>query len=487
MTDVHFIDTTLRDGQQSLWALNMRAEVMTPIVGLLDSANFDAMEFWMPWIQIGKVARDLRENPWDWPRYGAPLARKTRLRLHGSPRNAISRGFDTVPKEVTRLLVRKCVDYGIRYTRLSSPWNDAAEIEPQIRELERDGVECVANLIYSVSPRHTDEYYEERAAAMAALRPYRICFKDVGGLLTPERAKVLIPKILRQTGDIDVEYHAHCNNGLATLCYLDAADAGIRFLHTAIPPLADGSSNPSLFEVATNLTERGHTPVLDQTGLAKVSKHLEFVARRDGLPVGARPPHDERLLKHQVPGGMISNLRHQLEKVGQAARMPEVLEETGRVRADFGYPIMVTPLSQFVGVQASMNVITGQRYSVVSDEVIQYALGLWGQEAPAVMDSQVRDLILDRPRTEELRRPKPPAESLAQVRARFGAGISDEELILRVYAADDADKLEHRGKPDDVLLGESPLVDLVSGLAAAKNYRQIVVRKGAAHVGVSRG
>jgi len=260
MTDVRFIDTTLRDGQQSLWALNMRTEVMTPIIGLLDSADFDAMEFWMPWIQIGKVARDLRENPWDWPRYGTPLARKTRLRLHGSPRNAISRGFDTVPKEITRLLVRKCVDYGIRYTRLSSPWNDAAEIEPQIRELERDGVECIANLIYSVSPRHTDEYYEERAASMAALRPYRICFKDVGGLLTPERAKVLIPKILRKTGDVDVEYHAHCNNGLATLCYLDAVDAGIRFLHTAIPPLADGSSNPSLFEVATNLTERGHTP-----------------------------------------------------------------------------------------------------------------------------------------------------------------------------------------------------------------------------------
>jgi oxaloacetate decarboxylase alpha subunit len=193
------------------------------------------------------------------------------------------------------------------------------------------------------------------------------------------------------------------------------------------------------------------------------------------------------LLKHQVPGGMISNLRYQLEKVGQSSRMPEVLEEAGRVRVDFGYPIMVTPLAQFVGVQASMNAITGKRYSVVSDEVIQYALGHWGKEAPSVMDPRVRDLILDRPRTEELRRPKPPPESLAQVRARFGAGVSDEELILRVYAADDADKIEQRGKPDGVLLGESPLVDLVSGLAAAKSYRHIVVRKGAAHVGVSRG
>jgi len=442
----------------------------------------------MPWIQIGKVARDLRENPWDWPRYGTPLARKTRLRLHGSPRNAISRGFDTVPKEITRLLVRKCVDYGIRYTRLSSPWNDAAEIEPQIRELERDGVECIANLIYSVSPRHTDEYYEERAASMAALRPYRICFKDVGGLLTPERAKVLIPKILRKTGDVDVEYHAHCNNGLATLCYLDAVDAGIRFLHTAIPPLADGSSNPSLFEVATNLTERGHTPMVDQTGLAKVSRHLTFVARRDGLPVGARPPHDERLLKHQVPGGMISNLRHQLDKVGQSSRMPEVLEETGRVRADFGYPIMVTPLSQFVGVQASMNVITGQRYSVVSDEVIQYALGLWGQEAPAGDGSRgARPDPGPAPEPRSCVGPSP-----RRSRWRRSARNSAPDCRMRSSSCgctrlDDADKLERRGKPDGPLLGESPLVDLVSGLAAAKNYRQIVVRKGAAHVGVSRG
>ncbi|MBO0820138.1 MAG: hypothetical protein J2P26_04735 [Nocardiopsaceae bacterium] len=477
MAEVKFIDTTLRDGQQSLWALNMRAEVMTPIAPLLDRAGFDAMEYWMPWIQLSKVARDLREDPWNWVRYGIPKLGKTRLRLHGHPGNAIARGFNTVPSAVTWLLVDKCVEYGIRYTRLSSAWNDAAELEPRVRALEAAGIQSIVNLIFSVSPRHTDEYYEERAAAMAAIRPYRICFKDVGGLLIPERARVLIPKLLKAAGAVEVEYHAHCNNGMATVCYLEAVDAGMKYLHTAVPPLSDGSSLPSVFEVAGNLTERGHTPAVDLTDLPAVQKHLSFVARRDGLPVGQRPAHDEFLYRHQVPGGMISNLRHQLSLVGQLDRLPQVLEESARVREDFGYPIMVTPLSQFVGVQAAINVVTGERYGMATDEVIQYALGKWGAEAPALMDPAVREKILNRPRAEELARERPPERTLEEVRKAY-PGLSDEDLILRVYAGDDVDKLERRPRPGSHLLGSSPLVDLVSGLATGHRFRQVTVRQG---------
>lgn len=485
MAEVGFIDTTLRDGQQSLWALNMRAEVMAPIAPLLDGAGFDAMEYWMPWIQLSKVARDLREDPWNWVRYSMPRLGKTPLRLHGHPGNAIARGFNNVPSAVTWLLVDKCVEYGIRHTRLSSAWNDAAEMEPRVRALEAAGVQSVANLIFSISPRHTDEYYEERAAAVAAIRPYRICFKDVGGLLTPDRAKVLIPKVLKAAGDVEVEYHAHCNNGMATACYLEAVDAGMRYLHTAVPPLADGSSNPSVFELARNLTERGHTPAVDLKDLGAVEKHLSFVARRDGLPTGQRPAHDEFLYRHQVPGGMISNLRHQLNLVGQLDRLTEVLAESANVRRDFGYPIMVTPLSQFVGVQAAINVVTGKRYETPTDEVIQYALGHWGAEAPAVMDSAVREKILDRPRAQELAEVRRPEPTLEEVRESY-PGLSDEELILRIYAGDDVDKLEQRPRPNNRLLGTSPLVDLVSGLSEGHRFRQVVVRKGGDVVRVQR-
>jgi oxaloacetate decarboxylase alpha subunit len=256
-------------------------------------------------------------------------------------------------------------------------------------------------LIYSVSPRHSDEYYAEKAREAASIRPYRICFKDVGGLLTPERARTLIPIVLEHAGDVPVEYHAHCNNGLAPLCYLEAVKLGIKTLHTAIPPLANGSSQPSILNVAKNLRALGYTPVVNEEEIKPIEEHFTAVARRDGLPIGKPFAYEESQYLHQVPGGVISNLRHQLRLVGKENQLPATLDEAARVRADFGYPIMVTPLSQFVVSQAAINVIVGERYKEVTDQVIQYALGLWGKEAPELIDPNVKDKILSRGRAKE--------------------------------------------------------------------------------------
>src|SRR5439155_11523204 len=185
-----------------------------------------------------------------------------------------------------------------------------------------------------------------------------------------------------------------------------------------------------------------------------------YIAKREGHPIGAQREYDHAQYLHQVPGGMISNLRHQLRTMGMENRLQETLEEAGRVRAEFGYPIMVTPLAQFVGSQAAINVITGERYKEVTDQSIQYALGHWGKEAPLVMAADVKDKILKRPRAKEWRGWTPADLSLRQVRKKFsGPGVSDEELILRVIAGEAAVKaMLAAGAPKEYVSAAQPLI-----------------------------
>jgi oxaloacetate decarboxylase alpha subunit len=348
----------------------------------------------------------------------------------------------------------------------------------EVRELRAIGMETVVNLIYSVSPRHTDEYYAQKTREAGAIAPYRICFKDVGGLLTPERARTLLPAILQNAGAVPVEYHAHCNNGLATLCYIEAVKLGITSLHTAVPPLANGSSQPSILNVAKNLRALGYTPVVNDEEVKPVEEHFNAVANAQGLAVGKPSAYDESQYLHQVPGGVISNLRHQLRLVGKEDKLPETLEEAARVRADFGYPIMVTPLSQFVVSQAAINVIVGERYKEVTDQVIQYALGIWGKEATEIMDANAKDKILNRARAKDWQAWQPSDLSLHQVRQKFGATISDEDLLLRVYAGPDAvDALTAAGAPKPQLDGKQSLLQLIERLSKKKDCNHIYIRR----------
>ena len=339
-------------------------------------------------------------------------------------------------------------------------------------------MDTVVNLIFTVSPRHSDEYYAQKTREAAAIDPYRICFKDVGGLLTPERAKSLIPAIMQNAGTVPVEYHAHCNNGLAPLCYLEAVKHGITSLHTAIPPLANGSSQPSILNMAKNLRALGYTPMVNEKAVEPVAKHFTAVADREGLAIGKPFAYDESQYLHQVPGGVISNLRHQLKLVGKEDKLPETLEETARVRADFGYPIMVTPLSQFVVSQAAINVIVGERYKEVTDQVIQYALGFWGKEAPALLEANAKDKILNRRRAKDWQGWTPPDLTLHEVRQKLGATISDEELLLRLYAGPDAvDALMTNGAPNPKLDAKQPLMNLIEELTKKKDCHHIYIRR----------
>ena len=234
MSEIHFIDTTLRDGNQSLWALNMPIGAMLPIAEQMDKAGFESMEFFVS-TMFKKYVHEHKVNPWDWIRLGSKRFIQTRLRYHGSMHGI----FDKTPICILRLLIERMVSYGITLTRDSNCWNDYESFKREIDELSAIGMQTVANLIYTVSPRHTDEYFARKAREAAAMKPYRICFKDVGGLLTPERARTLIPIIQKNIGTTPLEFHAHCNTGQAPLCYMEAVKLGIRTLHTGVPPLAN--------------------------------------------------------------------------------------------------------------------------------------------------------------------------------------------------------------------------------------------------------
>ena len=473
MSEIRFIDTTVRDGNQSLWALNMRVGAMLPIAEQMDQAGFESMEFFLS-VMFKKYVREHKENPWEWIREGTKRIKKTRLRYHGGMHSA----FEKTPHCILKLLIERLVSYGLTVTRTSNSWNDFADFKEEIADLKKTGMDTVANLIYSVSPRHTDEYYARKAKEAAASNPWRICFKDVGGLLTPERARTLIPVVLKSAAKIPVEFHAHCNSGQAPLCYLEGVKLGMRILHTAVPPLANGSSQPSIFNIAHNLRALGYTPMVDLKPLEAVERHFTAVARKSGLPIGKPVEYDQSQYLHQVPGGMISNMRHQLKIVGMEHKMEAALEEAAHVRKDFGYPIMVTPLSQYVGTQAAINVLLGERYKEVPDQVIQYALGFWGKEAVEVMDADVRDKILSRPRAKEWTHWEQPEPTLNEVRQKLGVHLSDEELILRFFAGDDyVNALPDGGKPREYLNGDLPLVKLIEQLSQRNGSNQIFIKR----------
>ncbi|HXG51380.1 MAG TPA: hypothetical protein VNN77_08260 [candidate division Zixibacteria bacterium] len=480
---IRFVDTTIRDGHQSLWAENMTTGMMLPVAERLDRAGFDAIEL-ISSSHLKKCVRELKEDPWMRVRLMRERITRTPLRLNAGRFSA----FDLTPKSMYRLFMERMAANGIREARISEEWNDLEGWRWKTQVARDVGINPVINLIYSVSPKHTDDYFAERTRQAASLGVNRLCLKDPGGLLTPERVKTLVPVIFANAGGTPVELHTHCTTGLGPLCCLEAVRLGIRVVNTAIPPLADGSSNPSLFNVARNLRALGYRTLIDEEVLRPVSEHFTIIAKREGFPIGAPVEYDYTQYLHQVPGGMISNLRFQLRKVGMEHKIDQALEETMRVRAELGYPIMVTPLSQFVGSQAAINVIVGERYKEVTDQIIQYALGYWGREGAELMDPEVKAKILDRPRAREWAEWRPPEPTVGEIRKKMNAeGVSDEELLLRWnLSVEEIEAARAAGAPKEYLTARKPLVVLLDELAKRSSYRRIEVRKGGVSIALRR-
>jgi oxaloacetate decarboxylase alpha subunit len=481
---IRFVDTTIRDGHQSLWAENMTTGMMLPVAERMDRAGFDAIEL-ISSSHLKKCVRELKEDPWARVKLMSQRITRTPLRLNAGRFSA----FDITPKSMYRLFMERMAANGIREARISEEWNELEGWRWKTEVAREVGINPVLNLIYSVSPKHTDEYFAKRTRDAASLKVNRLCLKDPGGLLTPERVRTLVPIIFENSDCIPVELHTHCTTGLGPICCVEAVRLGIKIVNTALPPLSDGSSNPSLFNVAKNLRALGYQTLIDEKLLKPVSEHFTRIAKREGFPIGEPLEYDYTQYQHQVPGGMISNLRHQLRKVGLEHKIDQALEETMQVRAELGYPIMVTPLSQFVGSQAAINVIVGERYKEVTDQIIQYALGYWGQEGAELLDPIIKAKILDRPRAREWAQWQPPEPTVAEVRKKMNAeGVSDEELLLRWnLSVEEIATMRAAGAPEEYLTTRQPLVDLIDALTKRTDYRQIVIQKGQIVVSLNRG
>ena len=475
MNEIGFVDTTLRDGQQSLWAERMTTGMMLSVAEQMDNAGFEAIEL-ISSSHFKKCVRELREDPWERIRLVAKRITKTPLRLIAGRFN----NFEITPQSVYRLFIERLAANGLRQIRISDEWNDLSGWQHKVQVAREFGLDPLVNLIFSVSPKPTDEYYARKAREAATLEVSRLCLKDPGGLLTPERTRILVPLILHNSKGKHLEFHTHCTTGLGPLCCLEAIKLGVKTVNTALPPLANSSSNPSFFNVASNARALGYTPTVDEKSVKPVSEHFMFIAKQEGFPIGAPVEYDYSQYLHQVPGGMISNLRHQLQLVGLEHRLEETLEEVARVRAEFGYPIMVTPLSQFVGSQAAINVIVGERYKQVTDSVIQYALGRWGKEGSSSMDPNVKDKIMSRSRAKELARWEPPEPSIQELRRKLGGrGVSDEDLMLRLILSKDEIEAAHGGGPQKEYHSvRQPLVTLIKDLTKRSNFSQIRMQKG---------
>jgi oxaloacetate decarboxylase alpha subunit len=449
--------------------------MIAPICEQLDEAGFEAVELGGP-IELPKCVKELREDPWERYRLVIPKFKRTPLRLVHGTRS----GFAIFPDALHQLFDTCMANVGVKEVRISDSWNDAKDWAWRVQQAKTAGLKPIINLIYTVSPRHTDEYYANKIREAIALGIYRVIFKDPGGILTPERTRTVVPAVLKAAGKTTVELHTHCTTGLGILCCLEAIKAGMVHINAAVPPLANGSGNPSIFAVAANARALGYTTMVNEQPLHQVSKFLTACAKRENLPIGKTPEYDYAQYVHQIPGGMISNLRYQLARVGMEHKLEQTLDEAAQVRAEFGYPIMVTPLSQFVGSQAAINVITGARYKEVTDQTIEYAMGIWGKEGAAYMDANVKDTVLNRPRAREIAERPHPADSLQDLRRKYGGpGVSDEEVLLRFFSSkQDVETMKAAGAPRSYTTSGNPLVSLVEELAKRPRRNSVYIRRG---------
>jgi oxaloacetate decarboxylase (Na+ extruding) subunit alpha len=427
--NIELVDTTMRDGNQCLWgAIGLTTGMMLEIAPAVDRVGFRAVDF-MASTHMAMAVRFHKENPWERIRLIAQAMPATPLSFLTTGMRFIS--WETAHDDLMQLAFGLIADAGIRRFYVMDPANDVANVLHTSALVKRAGDgEVIAALVFTESPIHDDAHYEARARALAASPLIdRLYVKDPGGLLSPQRAQALIPKVLAAiAGRKPFELHSHCTLGFAPYSYVEAVKAGVGVIHTAVRPAANGTSQPSAEQTISNLRSLGHNVDVDEAALAQMSAYFNELVRAEGLPEGAPLEYDAAFLRHQVPGGMVSTLKRQLTEIGKADLMPAVLEEIAIVRGELGYPIMVTPFSQIVGAQAVMNLL-GQRYANVPDEVIRFVIGRFGRPTGAV-EPNLLDRIMSLPRTKELLA-EPPMAEMSELRRIIGKDLSDEEFLLR--------------------------------------------------------
>ena len=477
MARIELVDVALRDGNQSLWgATGLSTAHCLEVAPLLERVGFRALDFTSS-THMGVAVRFFRENPWERIRLMRAALPNTLLQFITTGFRFIS--WQTSDAEFMRLVYRRLVVNGLTRFAVIDPMHDMDALLECARLIRAvGGAEIVAGLTYTLSAVHDDAFYAACARRLAASPNVdRLYIKDPAGLLSPQRARTLIPAVQAEIGKMPLEIHSHCTIGYGPLTALAAADLGVAAVHVAVEPLGNGTSLPAATRMVANLRELGHSVDIDDRALALAATFMTRLARAEGLPAGMPQEFDAAFLRHQIPGGVVTTLQRQLGELKLADRWPAVVEEVERVRADLGYPIMVTPFPQMVCTQALFNVISAERYANVPDEIIRYVLGRFGRPTRPV-DPNVLDRILARPRAAELVA-EPPPPSLAELRRQLGARMDDEELLLRaVMPSAQVDAMLAAGPARRRYNPElAPVLQLLRGLSGRDVPDELIVDK----------
>jgi oxaloacetate decarboxylase alpha subunit len=481
MANVQLVETSLRDGNQCLWgAVGIDTAMTLSIAPVMDRVGFKAIDFTTS-THMGVAVRFKREDPWERIRLMAAATPNTPLQFMGTGFRFIS--WETASAEFMSLAYGALVRNGIRRFCLADPMNDAAANVANARLVKAAGGEYViAALVFTLSPIHDDAHYAAAARTLAASPDIDALYiKDPGGLLSQKRAATLIPAIraamLETGGDKPLELHSHNTIGLAEHTYLDAPALGVNALQCASGAAADGISNPPMERIVANLRALGHRVEIDDAALAAVSNYFTGLAEAEGLEAGRPQGFDAAYLQHQLPGGTVGTMRRHLAE----SRIPHlegaVLEELDRVRQELGWPIVMTPFAQMVIAQAVLNVTGAERYAVIPDEVIRYALGRFGKPNVPIA-AQVMERIEALPRTRELRAEND-MPSLGDLRRRVGANLGDEEFLLRATMPGGlVDAMRAAGPaPRHYDPSNRPLLALLYRMLARRDLAEIELRK----------
>jgi oxaloacetate decarboxylase alpha subunit len=475
MKQINLIDVTLRDAHQSLWSTRMTNAMIAPWLSSLDQVGFHTIDI-VGGAVFDVCVRYLQENPWQ-------RMRMITEKLGHTPTNVWLRGqslftFELFPDDVVEATVRHIAACGVRHITTYDALNDIRNVEVTVKAGLSAGLGVTGALVYTFSPVHTDEYYRARAKELMALKVNRICIKDPSGLLTPDRIKTLAPVIMEVAGDIPVELHSHCLSGLAPQVYSDALDCGIQYFHTAVSPLANGASLPDAAHVLREARARGDTVSVNDDKLSEMADYFTWVALAEDKPLGKPVEYDPSIYEHQIPGGMISNLKSQLQMANLEDRLGDVFAEVGRVREDLGYPIMVSPFAQFLVTQATLNVVQGERYRTIPDEIRKYALGHYGRPvapmAPEFVDRATGGVAPVKGRAADFLEP-----GLPRLRSERGPFRDDDHLLLAAYYGDaliDALFAAETHKTDAPRFITTPLLEMLNYITRNKDIRSARIK-----------
>lgn len=486
MARIEIVDQSLRDGQQSLWGMRMRAGHILAVADAIDSAGYRVVD--LTGSSIFEVLVRFRQDD-PWKGLDAIRAALPNVKLRAGSRSNGVVGMGITPHAIVELWVRTLAKHGIDSFWIFDCLHDTSNMLAIAQVAKDAGMAPSPQVNFSLSPVHTDEHYAGIIEAFAASDvPDTIVLGDEAGVLHPERARTWIRLMRERAPQAQFELHFHNRTAMANVNHIIGVEEGCTILHSAVSSLANGPSMPSTEMTIDNMRRLGHTVDVDTSRLTEVSEHFAALAGEEGHHVGAPVEYSVAAVQQQFPGGMTGTLRNQLKTYGMEDRLPEVMEEAIRVRAEMGFPIMATPFSQLVGIQALLNVVQGERYVTIPDENLMFLAGWYGKP-PGELDPELLDRAFSTDRGRQVRDSGPAQPDLKDIRAQYGENLTDEELLLRyLIPGPDVDAMyaaQNPIKPIFPITGPGGL-EWIGDVLRSSSGRQVTATRGEVTVALRR-